>query len=64
MKNRKGKDYRLGDLIAALFEEANKILSHQGKGDGPCDVFIERCQTFKVNPPESEWDGSWEMDSK
>jgi hypothetical protein len=27
MKNRKGKDYRLGDLIVALFEEANKISS-------------------------------------
>jgi adenylate cyclase len=32
--------------------------------DGPSLMYIERCEEFKKQPPEKDWDGSWEMHSK
>ena len=53
------------DEAIAKFEAANQlILASCGQPDTPCEVFIERCRLFKVEPPEPDWDGSWEMDSK
>lgn len=53
------------DEAISKFEECNKIVKEAfGKADGPSEIFIERCQGFKAEPPEADWDGSWEMDSK
>lgn len=41
-----------------------KVLSLTGASDGPSEMYIERCQEFKSNPPPAGWDGSWEMTSK
>jgi adenylate cyclase len=49
------------DSAIAKFNEANHAF---GGKDGPCAVYIERCEDFKKAPPESDWDGSWEMHSK
>lgn len=51
------------------FRDANALLAvkdQAGKeqNDGPCEVFIERCEMFQKEPPAADWDGSWEMDSK
>lgn len=32
--------------------------------DPPAQVFIERCQEFKANPPGSDWDGVFTAESK
>ena len=32
--------------------------------DGPCQIFIERCEIYKTHPPEAGWDGTFEMSSK
>ena len=32
--------------------------------DGPAGVFMERCEYFKENPPQEDWDGVWVMKSK
>lgn len=34
------------------------------KNDRPSLELIERCNHYKQNPPEQDWDGSWEMHSK
>lgn len=53
------------DEAIRKFEECCRQISVVlGKTDGPSEVFIERCNEFKVYPPESDWDGSWEMDTK
>jgi adenylate cyclase len=53
------------DLAIARFREANSYLAHSAEEpDGPCEMFVERCQEFKINPPAKDWDGDWEMHSK
>jgi adenylate cyclase len=47
------------------FQSANRLLApNANQSDGPCEVFIERCEMFQKEPPPADWDGSWEMDSK
>ena len=48
------------------FEQANLSLrlASSGEWDGPCEVFISRCRQFQIDPPASDWDGSWRMESK
>ncbi len=53
------------DLAIDKFREASPLLSTRaGEPDGPCAMYIERCQEFRDHPPEADWDGSWEMHSK
>jgi adenylate cyclase len=63
-----GRDfYRKQQWIEAIecFKSANRLLAlDPQQSDGPCGVFIERCEIFLKDPPASNWDGSWEMDSK
>ncbi len=33
-------------------------------GDGPSRTMISRCTTFKIHPPEPEWDGAHVMENK
>lgn len=53
------------DAAIAKFREASALLSVSPEDrDGPCDIFIGRCEDFKAAPPAPDWDGSWEMTSK
>jgi adenylate cyclase len=56
------------EAIQALKAVSQKIAKALGKSpefeDGPCETYLERCQKFLVSPPASDWDGSWEMESK
>jgi len=45
---------------AASFE---KILAKH-PGDGPSQVFLERCQTFQASPPPPDWNGVFRADKK
>ena len=36
----------------------------EGRNTNPSKVFIERCNYFKENPPEPNWDGVWKMTTK
>lgn len=49
------------DAAIAKFNEANHAF---GGTDGPCGIYMERCEDFKKTPPGPTWDGSWEMHSK
>ncbi len=51
---------RKWDEAIALFESGLEIDSD----DGPCQVFIERCQDFKLDPPPESWDAVHNLDSK
>jgi hypothetical protein len=33
-------------------------------GDGPSEVYIDRCNIFSQNPPPSDWDGVFVMTTK
>lgn len=56
------KAYQAGNWNHAikLFNEA--LLLHPG--DKLSQIYIERCEYLKVNPPEDKWDGVWIMSSK
>jgi adenylate cyclase len=52
------------DEAITRFKEASEKLSHQGNGDGPSLMYIERCEELKTTGIEPDWDGSWKMTSK
>jgi adenylate cyclase len=52
------------DAAIAKFQEASKLIGKGKESDGPSEMYVERCEEFKRNPPEKDWDGSWEMHSK
>lgn len=54
---------RWDDAIAA-FHVAGDLLRRGQERDGMSDVYIERCEEFKKNPPPANWDGAWVMTTK
>lgn len=53
------------DQAIDAFKKANQILAAEaGQGDYPCEMYVERCETFKQSPPDADWDGSWVMTTK
>ena len=48
-----------------IFEKSAKLENNfEGRNTNPSKVFIERCNYFKENPPEPNWDGVWKMTTK
>lgn len=54
--------YKNGDYGAARaeFESCLKIVSD----DGPSMIYVSRCQDFQENPPDSDWDGVFQLTEK
>ena len=54
--------YRGGkwDVAIGAFREALRLHPH----DKLSEIYIERCETLKSNPPEGEWNGVWVMSEK
>jgi adenylate cyclase len=53
------------DQAITKFKAANELLAgSDGEPDGPSEWFVARCQEFRLHPPDTDWDGSWEMTSK
>ncbi len=53
------------DAAIAKFKQAIEATQAGiGEVDGPSEMYLERCEYFKQNPPAANWDGSWEMTSK
>ena len=54
--------YRAARWDAAIkaFQEA----LHLNPKDKLSEIYIERCELLKANPPEGTWDGVWVMDEK
>lgn len=50
--------------IQKFFAAEKLLIKNMVKRDGPCAMYIERCEHFKLEPPAKDWDGSWEMLSK
>ncbi|MEN9723922.1 MAG: hypothetical protein RJB38_1908 [Pseudomonadota bacterium] len=46
------------------FKAASSLLRGEAESDEVCDMYIERCEQFKAEPPEEGWDGSWKMTTK
>ncbi len=54
---------RWDDAIHA-FQVSGDLLRLNNERDGMSDVYIERCEEFKKNPPPADWDGAWVMTTK
>ena len=53
------------DKALKHFESSNLLEDDfEGRNTNPSKVFIERCKYFIVNPPKSDWDGVWRMNTK
>ena len=56
------------DEAIALFKKANELTlgsaAKLGEMDGPCRMYVERCEELKATSPGPDWDGTWEMHSK
>ena len=54
--------YRNKEWISGIkaFEEALTI----DPEDGPSNVYLERCQQYKITPPPADWDGVFVMTTK
>ncbi len=54
--------YRGGkwDAAIAAFRAALSLNPH----DKLSEIYIERCEKLKLNPPQGEWDGVWVMEEK
>ncbi len=53
------------DQAIEAFAEANRLTQEAlKKDDGTALMYVDRCKEFKQTPPNSDWDGSWEMHSK
>lgn len=37
---------------------------HISPNDGPSKLYIERCDSFILNPPPADWDGVYTMTTK
>jgi adenylate cyclase len=48
------------DAAIGQFQESLKCYDK----DKPSQMFIERCEHMKENPPEGDWDGVWVLTSK
>jgi len=48
------------DEAIARFQAAEKFKS----GDFACGMWVERCESFKQNPPPDDWDGVYVMTTK
>ena len=53
------------DSAIKCFMESEGMEDHFiSRNTTPSAVFIERCNHFKENPPEKDWDGIWAMTTK
>jgi len=59
----KGKDSYRGRRFAYAVRHFERALALR-PGDGPCQVFIERCRRFAEHGAPADWDGVWHPDRK
>ncbi|MNC93137.1 hypothetical protein D3C83_96970 [compost metagenome] len=45
------------DRAAARFSEALSAFP----GDRPSRLYLQRCETYRSDPPETGWDGAWDV---
>jgi adenylate cyclase len=48
------------DSAITRFDEALRL----NPNDQVCRMYVERCLSFRADPPEEGWDGGWVMRSK
>ncbi|MEM7180024.1 MAG: tetratricopeptide repeat protein [Spirochaetota bacterium] len=56
------ENYKLGDFKSALnfFQQALETQP----GDGPSQMYVERCNEYIKSPPPEDWDGVYVMKTK
>ena len=53
------------DQAIKVLKECDKVEEkYIGRPTNPSLFFIERCNEFKANPPERDWDGIYTLKSK
>lgn len=56
---------RQWDAAIISFQKANQeTFRALGRNDETSLMYVKRCQEFKLNPPEADWDVCWKMSSK
>jgi len=55
-------EYRAGDWDTAI--EAFQEALESTPGDRLSQIYVDRCETLKENPPGSDWNGVWVLKSK
>jgi adenylate cyclase len=50
--------------FAKNFAEAKRLFDENAESDAPSEIFSQRCELFLKEPPSSDWDGTWTMDTK
>ena len=45
-------------------EAADAFAAAAAMGDAPAQVFAERCQHYRADPPPPDWDGTYVMQTK
>jgi adenylate cyclase len=62
----------LFDAALAIFEKRDWAAAQEGfekvqalaPGDGPAQMYLERCQTYRQKPPQQDWDGVFNLSQK
>ncbi|GAB4437115.1 MAG: adenylate/guanylate cyclase domain-containing protein [Turneriella sp.] len=49
------------DAAMGFFKEAQRI---QNVADNACQLLLERCESYKLNPPPADWDGVYTRTTK
>ncbi len=53
------------EIALKYFESSNLLEDNfEGRNTNPSKVFIKRCNHYILNPPKSDWDGVWRMNTK
>ncbi len=52
--------HREWDTAIVCFRQALRLKPH----DGPSRIYLLRCQEFRNNPPDDDWDGVFRLRSK
>lgn len=57
-------DHAISIFKETLELEYKRFPELQGKKANPSEIYIQRCEEYKINPPAKDWDGVYTLTSK
>jgi adenylate cyclase len=67
LKSQPNFEEALDSYLNQQWEQSKQLfqnISNSCPDDGILQIYIERCEYFKNNPPPEDWDGVWTMKTK